>query len=96
MTAAAWNSRGAHYRERIYRALVDRMKEPPWKRTTLMLALSAHMPPDLSHRMLRALEHDGMVYGSPVKLSSGRNHVWFVRKPIHEPRGRTHGKDETH
>ena len=83
MSGVAWTSRDAHYRERIYRALVDRSEEPPWKRTTLMLALSARMPPDLSHRMLRALEHNGMVYGSPVKPGT---RVWWVRKKTGESR----------
>ncbi len=92
MTATAWNSRDAHYRERIYRVLADRMNEPPWQRTTLMLTLAAEMAPDLGHRMLRALEHDGMVYGSPVK--SGVR-VWRLRHRIHQPRGRKpHGNTQ--
>ncbi len=77
MTATSWTSRDAHYRERIYRALVDRAHEPPWKRTTLMLALAAHMPPDLGHRMLRAMEVDGLVYGSPGERDTT---VWRLRK----------------
>ena len=77
MTATSWTSRDAHYRELIHRVLVDRAAEPPWKRTTLMLALAAHMPPDLALRMLRALEHDGMISGSPGERDKI---VWRVRK----------------
>ena len=77
---SSWTSRDAYYRERILRMLRERACDPPWHRTTLLLSISARMPPSLGERCLRAMEADGICYGSPVAVSRPSKTVWRLRK----------------
>ena len=68
--------REAEARVRMVLALKKRAGDPPWRRTTLILALAAYEPFPRAKRALQVLADQGEVFGAPETLSGETRTVW--------------------